>query len=563
MSLNLQTKLLLALSGLTILVLVLVLYAVNSVATSSITQEVVADFEQTQGFFQRTQNLRYDRLVESAFLIQENSTFKATLDLDDPSSMQFGVEQQFAPIVKADLFVVTNKAGKVLAWLGRSGQTGTDLSDQPTINNALQGIEPPLENTWPDLWAVNGMLYQVVSVPVFTQNEMIGTITLGSQFTSIEATNLMQNTPLEVTFILDGEPFTTSASRLDTAAIKNIVNSKRSFIDSLLANNLSSKPFREIYNDEEYFSFISPLGTGEDAFYIASVPVSVELQILDKIQANIYVIAIVAIIITIPIAVYFGRIISKPVKSLSNAMAKVRQGDLNVSVEKQTDDEIGNLAQAFNEMIIGLRERFTLQKYVGGHTLEMLKEHSQGEVMLGGSRKEMAILFTDIRNSTELIQSASPEKFIIELNKTLTNQAEYVSYYNGSIDKFIGDSMVALFTGDDSLYRAVKCSISIQKEFEMEHSQNPYFDGLGIGVNFGSMVMGNMGANKRMDYTVIGSEVNLCARLCSAARKGEILLPRTIAERFLTNTRTKFEPINQRNLKGFSEEFEIVKISYE
>ena len=563
MSLNLQTKLFLVLSGLTILVLVIVLFAVNRVATNSITQEVVADFDQTQGFFQRSRTLRYDRLIESAFLIQENSTFKANMDLNDPSTMQYVVEQDFAPIVKADLFVVTNKTGMVLSWLGRPGKAGTDLSNQPTINDALRGIEPPLESTWPDLWAVNGMLYQVVSVPVFTQNEMIGTITLGSQFTNVEATNLMQNTSLEVIFVLNGKPFTTSAAALDTTAIHNLLDSRKPLIDSLLANNTISEPFLESFNGEDYFSFISPLGKGEHAFYIASVPVAVELQILEKIQNNIYFIAIIAILAIIPVAIYFGRIISGPVKSLSDAMVKVQKGDLNVSVEKQTDDEIGSLAQSFNEMIVGLRERFTLQKYVGGHTLEMLKQNSEGDVKLGGTRKEMAILFTDIRNSTELIQNASPEKFIQELNKTLTNQAEYVSYFNGSIDKFIGDSMVALFTGDDALYRAVKCSISIQKQFEQEYAESPYFDGLGIGVNFGSMVLGNMGADKRMDYTVIGSEVNLCARLCSTAQKGEILVPRKIADRFLTNNNVTFDPIDHRTLKGFSKEFEIVKISYE
>lgn len=84
MSLSIQQKLFLLLSGLTIAVLVAVLWAVNSTASTTIREDVLADFKQTQGFFQIEQSLRYDRLVESAYLIQENSTFKANVQLNDP-----------------------------------------------------------------------------------------------------------------------------------------------------------------------------------------------------------------------------------------------------------------------------------------------------------------------------------------------------------------------------------------------------------------------------------------------------------------------------------------------
>lgn len=563
MSFSIQQKLFFLLSGLTIVVLIIVLLAVNSTATSTIRQEVLTNFKQTQGFFQIEQNLRYDRLVESAYLIQENSTFKANVQINDPATVQ-QVVRQFALFIKADLFVVTNQTGEVLSWLGDSLKTGINLKEsRATVRDAINGEEPPLNVLWPDLWAVGDMLFQVVTVPMYYGNSLLGTITLGTEFTNADAMELKQNTPLEITFFLDNEPIATSGDSTGATKHSEVISNNKSLIDSVLIQRVISEPFTYTMNDKEQFSFISPLGKGEPALYLASVSADEELAILSKMQRSILIIAGVAVLIILPLAIFLGRFFSKPVNRLTAAMSRVEMGEFDVSVTSSSDDEIGRMTKSFNNMVVGLKERFALQKYVGSHTLQMIQSSTEKEVKLGGRKTELTILFSDIRGSTVTIEENDPEVFVQELNKLLSFQSEIVVKHEGSIDKYVGDSIIALFSGKKAIEKAVACAAEMQQQFkDNSKTKDPFFKGLGIGVNYGTVVLGNMGGERRMDYTVIGPEVNLCARLCDAAEPGQILIPAYLTKNIILKKPLKIGKSVHKELKGFSKEVTVVEIIY-
>jgi adenylate cyclase len=258
------------------------------------------------------------------------------------------------------------------------------------------------------------------------------------------------------------------------------------------------------------------------------------------------------------LAFILGKLFSNPILRLVGGMNKVKEGDLSASVEPTTKDEIGLLTQTFNDMIIGLRERFHLTRYVGSHTMEMIKKSSDQEVSLGGTRQRLAVLFSDVRGFTAYSEKRTPEEVINMLNRYLGYQAELVTLFNGSIDKFVGDEMVALFGGKDAIQKALECAVAIQKLVKKEHETDPTPIHIGIGISYGPMVLGNMGAKERMDYTVIGAAVNLGARLCGAADPGQILLPKLLLKAVNGNYNlgeTKF-----MSFKGFSKEIEIVEV---
>ncbi|MEQ9308992.1 MAG: adenylate/guanylate cyclase domain-containing protein [Balneolaceae bacterium] len=562
MKINISTKLIALLIGLTLTVLVVVVSAINNVFSSTINENVVLDFAQLRGFFKVQQNLQYDRLAESAYLISENSLFKANVNLNDPASVEQSL-REFSYFTKSDLFLVTDKDGQILSWLGKPDSTRRSLAYRDNIRMALNGDEPPVEIEWPQLWAVDGLLYQTVTIPIYFGNSIGGSITLGTTYKNIEAITLKENTSLDVAMFLDESPIAYSDSTLDKEVFVFEASSKSTLIDSLTTNQLVSDPFRTLLGDTEVLTFISPLGTGERAFYYAYVPTAKQFEILTKLQKNILFIALISIFVVVPFSIFLGRTLSGPIKSLTAAMLRVREGDLYVSLKPKTNDEIGILTRTFNEMIIGLRERFALSKYVGDHTLEMIKKNSDSEPDLGGTRQQLAILFTDIRGSTEKIANSDPETFITFLNKTLSSQADAVLEQGGSIDKFVGDSLIALFTGHDALERAIYASITIQKSYKSDLEVSEFFDGLGVGVNFGPMILGNMGAKERLDYTVIGPEVNLAARLCSEAKAGQVLLPRNKVKYFGLEQTFQFKTVVKKNLKGFGQEFEIVEVMYD
>ena len=136
--------------------------------------------------------------------------------------------------------------------------------------------------------------------------------------------------------------------------------------------------------------------------------------------------------------------------------------------------------------------------------------------------------------------------------------SEIVDKFNGSVDKFVGDEMFALFTGENSTDRAVQCAIEIQKRVMLEHTNDPVRIHIGIGINYGPAILGNMGAMNRMDYTALGATVNLGARLCGSAKAGQILVPKEIAEKL--NIKVKMGEIFLMSFKGISQQLKITEV---
>ncbi len=253
------------------------------------------------------------------------------------------------------------------------------------------------------------------------------------------------------------------------------------------------------------------------------------------------------------------------IDTLKGAMARVETGDLDVSVDAQREDELGELAHSFNHMVEDLRERSLLQQHVGEHTLEMVRstdDRSAGRPGEGRIR-EVAILFTDIRGSTEKIGRTDPESFVEQLNRTFDRQAEATARFGGSIDKFVGDAMIALFMEEKPLERALQCSVAIQCDFQQDPVTSSFFEGLGIGVNYGPVLMGNIGGEERLDYSVIGPEVNLGARLCEAAGPGEVLVREELVERHGLTEAVRTESVEERSFKGFEQRFRVAEVVYE
>ncbi len=564
MKISIQVKLFLILAGLTVIIVGGVLFVLTNTLTDKIEQQIISEFQATQQVFRQQQNLVYDRLVESCYLIGENSTFKANVALNDPASIDFSVNE-LAQFAKVDLFIVTDVNGKVLAWLDHPEEQGVNLASRLGVSEALVGIEPEVSIEWPGLWAIDNEILQVVTLPIYAGESIIGTISLGSKITQVEAENLKGITNIDIHIFyadyLVASTFGENLSAEQRLDFESFLQGQRNLITSSLEKRQASDAFSINLGEEEIFTYISPMGIGEPAFYVASVPKSAKLKILSVLQQNIFLTAAVSFLITIIIAFILGKTLTKPILNLVSGMNKVSDGDLSVNVQTKSSDEIGLLTKAFNQMITGLRERLHLMKYVGSHTIDMVKSSSGEEVSLGGTRKNLTVLFSDIRGFTAFSENRTAEEVIQMLNRFLGFQAEIVTSFGGSVDKFVGDEMVALFMGDDSVEKAIQCAIDIQRQLkEIDQPDNAGIE-VGIGINYGSMVMGNMGAKERMDYTVIGAAVNLGARLCSGATGSQILIPANVLDRVKMDIEIKNRQM--MSFKGIGQEIEIVEVGCE
>jgi adenylate cyclase len=155
-----------------------------------------------------------------------------------------------------------------------------------------------------------------------------------------------------------------------------------------------------------------------------------------------------------------------------------------------------------------------------------------GEISLGGEKKEVTILFADIRDFTGRAEKMDPAAIVEMLNEYFLQMTDLVFKYEGTVDKYIGDCLMAIFgapfSHSDDPLRAVYCALEMQKQLkslqeEWRREGREIFE-VGIGINTGEVVAGNIGSTQRMEYTVIGDNVNIAERIEEVARGKQILI---------------------------------------
>lgn len=161
----------------------------------------------------------------------------------------------------------------------------------------------------------------------------------------------------------------------------------------------------------------------------------------------------------------------------------------------------------------------------------------------------MAILFSDVRQFSNFAEARDPEVVIQLLNQVLSIEAEIVKKHGGDIDKFVGDALIAWFSGDDRCLRAVTAANemidALQRHFSGEAGTR-----VGVGIHVGEVVVGSVGSSARKDYTAIGSVVNMAARLCSNAHPSQVLVSEAVVEEL--DGAVRLQPLPPISLKGFS-----------
>jgi class 3 adenylate cyclase len=253
-------------------------------------------------------------------------------------------------------------------------------------------------------------------------------------------------------------------------------------------------------------------------------------------QAEVYLwIALGFAVAGIVVSFALARLLTKPLDALDRGIQVVTKGDLRKLVEIHYDDEIGKLTRAFNQMIQSLREKLLMEKYLSQSTVLSIKEHRDvTQLKLGGERKYVTALFSDARGFTALSEKMSPEEVVSLMNIYLNLQTSVIHQWGGIVDKFVGDEVMAIFEGRGMEINAVRAAVEIENFCKSLNSaraasgEKQIF--VGIGLNSGEVVMGNMGSEDHMDYTVIGDNINVAARLCGVAQPGQVLASKTIAD---------------------------------
>jgi adenylate cyclase len=222
------------------------------------------------------------------------------------------------------------------------------------------------------------------------------------------------------------------------------------------------------------------------------------------------------------------------IKEIARRAGEVARGHYGEPLSDNRQDEIGLLAQSFNDMVAGLKERDfvsnTFGRYVDPEIARELLSRPEA-ARLGGEKREVVILFADIRNFTPLAETLSPEATIHLVNRHFSRMIEVIQQHRGIIVDFLGDAILAFFDplGQPlklAAHQAVQCAWRMQEAMAAENATQPQAPALfmGIGLHAGKVVVGNIGSESRAKYGIIGAAANLTNRIQGQAHGGEVVI---------------------------------------
>jgi class 3 adenylate cyclase len=282
--------------------------------------------------------------------------------------------------------------------------------------------------------------------------------------------------------------------------------------------------------------------------------------------------AIAVVVIGVFAGSLFVALLVGPLRRLRVGVEQLAAGKLSVRVSPTSRDEVGELTRAFNKMGDSLQQKERIQsafgRYVDDYVLSQLLEGPDEEPR-SGIEREVTVVFADVRHFTNLAEGLDAPRVVSLLNEIFQLTTDRILKQGGTVDKFIGDSVMAYFgapvpTEDHSL-RAVSAAIEIRSAVAERNHQIRNSEGtdrldveLGIGIHTGVVVVGTIGSDRRMDFTAIGDAVNVAHRLEKLARPGEILVSEAVQRRVRDAVPMRFE--GERQLSGREEPVHVYSI---
>ncbi|MEN9811068.1 MAG: hypothetical protein RLZZ488_2635 [Pseudomonadota bacterium] len=333
---------------------------------------------------------------------------------------------------------------------------------------------------------------------------------------------------------------------LSSGAQKAPIETSASLIREMTNSILLANAFAVLTISKSYFEFLisSP-----------KVPSSFGVRALENIAIDSVVIFLLYTGISVLFSMEISRIFRVVVDSASKIMDKISEGKTETKMPDLGSNEIGKLGQALNTLGDRLAEREHIKslfgKYMSKRVAEKITSTIDGKII--GENKNVAILMSDIRNFTGLCERTEPHLVVESLNRDFEVVVESIDQNDGIIDKFIGDACLAYFDkgitaqpANAALLAAIK--IISHPRLQFEHS---------IGLHFGSVIAGNIGTQKRLEYTIIGDAVNTAARIESQSRVfgRKIVVSQEFKEQLLVEgNQMQFDELGRVKLKGKEKE---------
>jgi adenylate cyclase len=375
-------------------------------------------------------------------------------------------------------------------------------------------VDAERQGTATDFVVLDGQLFAMAATPLLAP-EPIAWLCSGFRVDDAFAHEIETYTNLEIAFLAPRVLFATTFDRLARSRLLTVLEHRAP---------LAPKQVTDLrIGGEDFLSYSVPL-PAENAKVSALLQRSLDRELAPylRLERTYLLLALLGLAISAGLGIWIARGVSRPVLELARGADRIARGDYQHRVLVKQEDEIGSLAESFNQMSEGLAERDRVRDLLGKvMSPEVASELLQRGVALGGEEREVTVLFSDLRNFTAMSEALPPQEMLAILNDYFTRMAAIVEKHGGVVDKYVGDALMALFgaplSNPDDADRALQAALEMVEaldELNREwQAQELDSIGVGIGINTDVVVAGNMGSETRLNYTVIGDGVNLASRL--------------------------------------------------
>ena len=562
---SLRTRIFVAFSVLIVAVLLATLGLTQLIVGRDAGRTLSRELRTTGQVFESLLRERATRLQTNSTLLASDFALKrvfathfdpASYDSETLASAGLSYRQR----IGVQLVWMTDETGKVLAASPGEERVGQPLADFAPLKQALANQAAATA-----VVEVDNELFQMVAVPVLGP-DVIGFLMLGQAIDDRVASRLKEDTHSDVTFLTDSTVFASSWPTNDRAHPYSTAT-----LTASLAEIQQHNPRLLTIGGERYLSLAIPV----DAYLEQPLYVLIQgsydraLVPLHTLQWRIAVIGTIALAGALLCGILLAGGITGPVRLLVNAMHEIPRGNLRHRIQIDRDDEIGFLSRSFNEMADGLEEREHIKDTFGRFVSRDVAEAVlSGQVPLAGERREVSILFQDIRGFTALSEKLDPVALLRLLNQFFTEVVAAVEAEGGVVKQFTGDGVMALFgapqSRTDHTERAVRAALGIVSRLTQlnvllqKEGLAPLL--IGIGIHTGDVVAGLIGPDERIEYGVVGEPVNLASRIEALTKElaATILVSKEIAGRLgpqFVLGRTALLPV-----KGKSRPVEVVEV---
>jgi adenylate cyclase len=512
---RLRTRILLPFAVLLLGVLLATLW-VGSVAVSAwVEASLRKQFDVTANVFRALLAERADRLRGETSLLAADFALKRALATYDPDTLASVAENQ-SERLGVELLWITDDHGTLLAAAGGGAVIGSDVTAVRPLGRVMAVGRADVVVT-----EVADKLMQVVATPVFAPDP-IGYLLAGKPIDDDTARDLGQTTGTRISFLTHATVFASSLTRDERTTALPLTRGKLARVLESLDGARAT--FLTHADGARMLSALIPIEAEleQPLFVLVQASYDAALGPLGKLPQWVTAIGLVALLLALLAGGVIASGIAAPLGALAQAMGAVLAGDLSRRVSLARGDEVGFLGRAFNEMVSGLEEREHVKDLFGRFvSREVAAALLGGELPLGGERRQVTILFQDVRGFTALAEQTAPDVLLRVVNRLFTAMVEAVEGEGGVIRQFVGDGVMAMFGApiehDDDPERAVRAALGMVARLPAVNA-SLRAEGIpplrvGVGIHTGDVITGRVGPDQRSEYGIVGDAVNVASRI--------------------------------------------------